>query len=156
MWAGASRPRLGGGTHPARSEGAAVSIAAARDRLTRAASPAFLTPFDAVTEAGPRFWLEPSQTTRLTIPCQGNWRDFPSGRRAVELLTDRTHKAGATDAGPRDRGKKLLTDAENLLSALLTIGKTPGRVVRHLEDGIAIEFIRLQHSDFLEENVTGG
>jgi len=27
-------------------------------------------------------------------------------------------------------------------------------VVRHLEDGFAIEFTRLQHPDFLEENVT--
>jgi len=27
--------------------------------------------------------------------------------------------------------------------------------VRHLEDGFAIEFTRLQHPDFLEENVTG-
>jgi hypothetical protein len=31
-----------------------------------------------------------------------------------------------------------------------------GRVVRHLEDGFAIEFTRLQHLDFLEENITGG
>ncbi len=38
----------------------------------------------------------------------------------------------------------------------VTLGKTPGRVVRHLEDGFAVEFIRLQHPDFLEENVTGG
>jgi len=38
----------------------------------------------------------------------------------------------------------------------VTIGKTQGRVVRHLEDGIAVEFNRLQHPDFLEENVTGG
>jgi len=38
----------------------------------------------------------------------------------------------------------------------VTIGKTPGRVVRHLEEGIAVEFIRLQHPDFLEDNVTGG
>jgi hypothetical protein len=28
--------------------------------------------------------------------------------------------------------------------------------VRHLEEGIAIEFVRLQHPDFLEDNVTGG
>jgi hypothetical protein len=28
--------------------------------------------------------------------------------------------------------------------------------VRHLENGIAVEFTRLQHSDFLEDNVTGG
>jgi hypothetical protein len=42
------------------------------------------------------------------------------------------------------------------VGTLLTIGKVPGRVVRHLEDGFAIEFTRLQHPDFLEENVTGG
>jgi len=28
-------------------------------------------------------------------------------------------------------------------------------VVRHLEDGFAIEFTCLQHPDFLEENITG-
>jgi hypothetical protein len=27
--------------------------------------------------------------------------------------------------------------------------------VRHLDDGFAVEFTRLQHPDFLEENVTG-
>jgi hypothetical protein len=42
------------------------------------------------------------------------------------------------------------------IGAAVTIGKTAGRVVRHLEDGFAIEFVRLQHPDFLEENVTGG
>jgi hypothetical protein len=31
-----------------------------------------------------------------------------------------------------------------------------GRVVRHIEDGFAVEFTRLQHPDSLEENVTGG
>ena len=42
------------------------------------------------------------------------------------------------------------------IGALLTLGKVQGRVVRHLEDGFAIEFTRLQHPDFLEENVSGG
>ncbi len=42
------------------------------------------------------------------------------------------------------------------IGALVTLGKVQGRVVRHLEDGFAIEFTRLQHPDFLEENVTGG
>jgi hypothetical protein len=37
----------------------------------------------------------------------------------------------------------------------ITIGKTPGRVVRHIENGFAIEFQRLQHPDFIEDNVTG-
>ena len=41
------------------------------------------------------------------------------------------------------------------VGAAVTIGKTPGRVVRHIEDGFAIEFTRLQHPDFIEDNVTG-
>jgi hypothetical protein len=36
----------------------------------------------------------------------------------------------------------------------VTLGKIPGRVVRHLEQGFAIEFQRLQHPDSVEENAT--
>jgi hypothetical protein len=53
-------------------------------------------------------------------------------------------------------GAAIATEQRPDIGALVTIGKTAGRVVRHLEDGFAIEFIRLQHSDFLEDNVTGG
>ena len=35
----------------------------------------------------------------------------------------------------------------------VTLGKIPGRVVRHLEEGFAIEFTRLQHPDLLEDSV---
>ncbi len=41
------------------------------------------------------------------------------------------------------------------IGAAVTVGKTAGRVVRHIDDGFAIEFTRLQHPDFLEESVTG-
>jgi hypothetical protein len=41
------------------------------------------------------------------------------------------------------------------VGAAVTIGKTTGRVVRHIEDGFAIEFTRLQHPDSIETNVTG-
>jgi len=41
------------------------------------------------------------------------------------------------------------------VGAAITIGKTTGRVVRHIEDGFAIEFTRLQHPDSVETNVTG-
>jgi hypothetical protein len=41
------------------------------------------------------------------------------------------------------------------VGALITVGKVPSRVVRHVEDGFAVEFTRMQHPDFLEENVTG-
>jgi hypothetical protein len=41
------------------------------------------------------------------------------------------------------------------VGAAVTIGKTTGRVVRHIDDGFAVEFTRLLHPDFLEESVTG-
>jgi len=42
-----------------------------------------------------------------------------------------------------------------VVGSAVTIGKTAGRVVRHIEDGFAIEFTRLQHPDSIENNVTG-
>jgi len=53
-------------------------------------------------------------------------------------------------------GCAISTDQRPGIGSAVTIGKTPGRVVRHLEDGFAIEYLRLQHPDFIEDNVTGG
>ncbi len=53
-------------------------------------------------------------------------------------------------------GAGIATDQRPPIGSLVTLGKVQGRVVRHLEDGFAIEFTRLQHPDFLEENVSGG
>jgi hypothetical protein len=53
-------------------------------------------------------------------------------------------------------GAAIATKERPEIGALVTLGKATGRVVRHLDDGFAIEFTRLQHSDFVEENVTGG
>ena len=53
-------------------------------------------------------------------------------------------------------GAAIKSDQRPEIGALITIGKTTGRVVRHLEEGFAVEFTRLQHADFVEENVTGG
>ncbi|MFZ2068584.1 MAG: PilZ domain-containing protein [Xanthobacteraceae bacterium] len=53
-------------------------------------------------------------------------------------------------------GAGIATDQRPPIGALVTLGKVQGRVVRHIEDGFAVEFTRLQHPDFLEENVTGG
>lgn len=46
-------------------------------------------------------------------------------------------------------------DLRPAVGSMVTVGKTQGRVVRHIDDGFAIEFTRLQHTDFVEENVTG-
>ncbi len=53
-------------------------------------------------------------------------------------------------------GAGISTNERPPIGALVTLGKVQGRVVRHLEEGFAIEFTRLQHPDFLEENITGG
>ncbi len=37
----------------------------------------------------------------------------------------------------------------------VVLGRTQARVVRHIEHGFAVEFTRLLHPDFLEENITG-
>jgi hypothetical protein len=47
-------------------------------------------------------------------------------------------------------------DLRPAVGTMVTIGKTQGRVVRHVEDGFAVEFTRLQHPDFVEDSVTGG
>jgi hypothetical protein len=52
-------------------------------------------------------------------------------------------------------GAAIATDQRPPVGALVAIGQVQGRVVRHLEDGFAVEFTRLQHPDFLEENLTG-
>lgn len=52
-------------------------------------------------------------------------------------------------------GAAIKTDQRPPIGVLLLLGNVQGRVVRHLEDGIAVEFTRLQHPDFLEDSVCG-
>ena len=71
---------------------------------------------------------------------------LPNGRnvtcRVVDLSASGAAVAIAEDLCPA-------------VGSMITIGKTQGRVVRHIENGFAVEFTRLQHPDFIEENVTG-
>ena len=53
-------------------------------------------------------------------------------------------------------GAGVTTEERPPIGLLVTLGKTQGRVVRHLDHGFAVEFTRLQHPDLLEENVTNG
>jgi hypothetical protein len=52
-------------------------------------------------------------------------------------------------------GAGVATEQRPPIGSVVTLGKVQGRVVRHLENGFAIEFTRLQHPDFLEDNVCG-
>jgi hypothetical protein len=51
-------------------------------------------------------------------------------------------------------GAGIASDQRPGIGSPITVGKTAARVARYIEDGFAVEFIRLQHPDSLEENVT--
>ena len=69
---------------------------------------------------------------------------MPDGLSAVCRITDLSLSGAAASC-----------ETKPPVGALIWLGKTQGRVVRVTDDGFAVEFTRLQHPDFLEENVTG-
>jgi hypothetical protein len=71
---------------------------------------------------------------------------LPNGNNVTCRVIDLSESGAAISISPELRP---------VVGAMVTIGKATGRVVRHIEDGFAIEFTRLQHPDFIEENVTG-
>jgi hypothetical protein len=71
---------------------------------------------------------------------------LPNGNNVACRIIDLSQSGAAVSINP---------DLRPPVGAAITLGKTPGRVVRHLEEGFAVEFTRLQHPDFIEENVTG-
>jgi hypothetical protein len=52
-------------------------------------------------------------------------------------------------------GAAIASETKPPVGALIWLGKVQARVVRLGEEGFAVEFTRLQHPDFLEENITG-
>jgi hypothetical protein len=71
---------------------------------------------------------------------------LPNGNNVTCRVIDLSESGAAIAISPELRP---------VVGSMVTVGKAQGRVVRHIEDGFAIEFTRLQHSDFIEENVTG-
>jgi hypothetical protein len=71
---------------------------------------------------------------------------LPNGTNVTCRIIDLSESGAAVAISPELRP---------VVGAMVTIGKATGRVVRHIEDGFAVEFTRLQHPDFIEENVTG-
>jgi hypothetical protein len=72
---------------------------------------------------------------------------MPNGVNLTCRVIDMSQSGAAIHLAPDQRPD---------VGAMVTLGKVVGRVVRHLDDGFAVEFTRLQHPDFLEENITGG
>ncbi|MEA2933805.1 MAG: hypothetical protein QOD74_451 [Variibacter sp.] len=50
-------------------------------------------------------------------------------------------------------GAALASEDKPPIGTLVMLGRTQARVVRHRDEGFGVEFTRLQHPDFLEENV---
>jgi len=71
---------------------------------------------------------------------------LPNGKNVACRVIDLSQSGAAVAIAP---------DLRPAIGTMVTLGKTQGRVVRHIEDGFAIEFTRLQHPDFIEDNVTG-
>jgi hypothetical protein len=71
---------------------------------------------------------------------------LPNGNNLACRVIDLSESGAAIAISP---------DLLPAIGSMVTVGKTQGRVVRHIDDGFAIEFTRLQHIDFVEENVTG-
>jgi hypothetical protein len=100
-------------------------------------------------------WLANRQILNLPED-RRHGRIIPRNPRARLILPNGTNVAcrvidmslsGAAIAFPADQLPPL--------GSPVTVGKTTGRVVRHIDEGFAVEFTRMQHPDFLEESVTG-
>jgi hypothetical protein len=50
-------------------------------------------------------------------------------------------------------GVAVISDYRPPLGALVRVGKAPGRVVRHLDNGFAVEFTRVQNPDLLKDTI---
>ena len=71
---------------------------------------------------------------------------LPSGVNGACRVIDLSQSGAAIAIAP---------DLLPAVGAMVMVGKCQGRVVRHIEDGFAVEFTRLQHPDFVEDSVTG-
>ena len=69
--------------------------------------------------------------------------ELPNGRDVAVFILDVS-----------ESGAAVKTELRPEIGTPVTIGKTTGRVVRHLENGFAIEFAHILHRDHVEDNVT--
>lgn len=68
---------------------------------------------------------------------------LPNGNQIVCRVVDMSLSGAAVNA-----------ETKPPVGTQVTLGRIQGRIVRHLEDGFAVEFSHLQHPDHLEHDVT--
>jgi hypothetical protein len=100
-------------------------------------------------------WLANRQI--LNLPEDRRHGRFTPKNPAARLILPNGNNVGCRviDLSASGAAISIAPDLRPAVGTMLTVGKTQGRVVRHIENGFAIEFTRLQHSDFVEDNVCG-
>jgi c-di-GMP-binding flagellar brake protein YcgR len=111
-----------------------------------------------------------SQRKRDKLAAQLTWL---ANRHILDLPEDRRHQRVAArdqtttlvlENGSEEKcrivdlsvsGVAVISDNRPPIGSTLRVGKAPGRVVRHLENGFAVEFTRLQNPDVLKDTIAG-
>jgi hypothetical protein len=114
--------------------------------------------------------ISASQRKREKLSAQLTWL---ANRSILDLPEDRRHQRVATrdqtttvrmEAGAEEKcrivdlsvsGVAVISDNRPPIGSIVRVGKAPGRVVRHLESGFAVEFTRVQNPDLLKDTVAG-
>ena len=110
-----------------------------------------------------------SQRKRDKLAAQLTWL---ANRHILNLPEDRRHERVATrdqtttvviENGAEQKcrivdlsvsGVAVITDNRPPLGTAVRVGKAPGRVVRHLDNGFAVEFSRVQNPDALKDTIS--
>jgi len=90
----------------------------------------------------------------LNLPEDRRHGRFVPRNASARLILPNEHNVGVRIIDISLSGAGIATGYRPEIGSLVTLGKIQGRVVRHLEEGFAIEFTRLQHPDSVEEIAT--
>jgi hypothetical protein len=111
-----------------------------------------------------------SQRKRDKLAAQLTWL---ANRHVLDLPEDRRHQRVAAgdqtttlmlENGAEERcrivdlsmsGVAVISDNRPPIGSALRVGKAPGRVVRHLDNGFAVEFTRVQSADLIKDTFAG-
>jgi hypothetical protein len=106
-----------------------------------------------------------SQRKRDKLAAQLTWLanrhilDLPEDRRHQRIAAQDQATTVVTEDGAAERcrivdlsvsGVAVVSDNRPPIGSMVRVGKAPGRVVRHLDTGFAVEFTRLQTPDLLK------
>jgi len=90
----------------------------------------------------------------LNLPEDSRHGRFVPRLTAARLILPNGRNVGVRIIDLSLSGAGIGSEHKPEIGSYVTLGTITGRVVRHLEEGFAMEFTRLQHPDSVEENAT--